>query len=170
MKSENKEVRYELAENLENLKEQAKRLQNCIAENGILKKYFVITKQKVESWKLIKQKKKKKKMNMILHSYWNWKISESKLNFLKMKNYCWKNNRKILKTIKFIFKKWPIQQQHMCCIPRINQLAGVSANKTDKVVDIALTQIAGIQGDWLPKSTFAKASGAEASTTLPQSS
>ena len=61
MKSENKEVRYELAENLENLKEQAKRLQNCIAENGILKKYFVITKQKVESWKLIKQKTKKTK-------------------------------------------------------------------------------------------------------------
>ena len=47
--------------NLENLKEHATRLQNCIAKNGILKKYFVITKQKLESWKLIKQKKKIKK-------------------------------------------------------------------------------------------------------------
>ena len=34
--------------------------------------------------------------------------------------------------------------------------AGVSANKVEKVVDIVLTQIAGIQVDQLPKSTFAK--------------
>ena len=54
LKSENKEVRYKLASNLENLEEQATKLQKCIAENGILKKNFVITKQKQESWKLIK--------------------------------------------------------------------------------------------------------------------
>ena len=34
--------------------------------------------------------------------------------------------------------------------------AGASANKVDKVVDIVLEQIAGIQVDWLPKSTLAK--------------
>ena len=33
--------------------------------------------------------------------------------------------------------------------------AGISANKVDKVIDISLTQIAGIHVDWLPKSTFA---------------
>ena len=64
--SENKEfLRYELAENLRNLKEQATRLQKCIAENGTLKKCFFITKQELESWKLIKQRK----LNLILHSY-----------------------------------------------------------------------------------------------------
>ena len=58
LKSENKELRYELAENLENLKEQATKLQKYIAENGALKKNFVITNQKLESWKLmIKQNK-----------------------------------------------------------------------------------------------------------------
>ena len=61
LKSENKEVRYQLAENLQNVKGQAAKLQKCIAENGNLKKSFVITRQKLESWTLIKQKKKKKK-------------------------------------------------------------------------------------------------------------
>ena len=70
LKSENKELRYELAENLENLKEQATKLQKYIPENGALKKSFVITNQKLESWKLmIKQKKKKKNEYEILHSY-----------------------------------------------------------------------------------------------------
>ena len=55
LKSENKELRYQIAENLENLKEQARRLQKCIAESRTLeKKSFVITRQKLESWKLIK--------------------------------------------------------------------------------------------------------------------
>ena len=38
LKSENKEMRYELAENLENLKEQVTKLQKYVAENGTLKK------------------------------------------------------------------------------------------------------------------------------------
>ena len=54
LKSENKELRYQLAENLKNLTEQATGLQKCIAENGTLKKSFVITRQKLESWKPIK--------------------------------------------------------------------------------------------------------------------
>ena len=50
-KFESKELKYELAENLENLKEQATRLQKCIAENGTLEKSFVkqSKNQKVES-------------------------------------------------------------------------------------------------------------------------
>ena len=35
-------------------------------------------------------------------------------------------------------------------------MPGVHANKADKVADIVLTQISGIQVDGLPKSTFAK--------------
>ena len=41
-KSENNELRYELAENLENLKEQAAKLQKYIAENGALKKQTLL--------------------------------------------------------------------------------------------------------------------------------
>ena len=37
LKSENKELWYELKENLENLKKQATRLWKCIADNGTLK-------------------------------------------------------------------------------------------------------------------------------------
>ena len=45
LKSEiKKKLRYDLAENSENFKEQATRLEKCIAENGTLKKSFVITK------------------------------------------------------------------------------------------------------------------------------
>ena len=36
LKSEDKELRYALVENLENFKEQGTRLQQCIAENGTL--------------------------------------------------------------------------------------------------------------------------------------
>ena len=59
LKSENKELIHEPTENLENFKEQATRFQKCVAENGTLKRSFLITKQKLESWKMIK----------ILHSY-----------------------------------------------------------------------------------------------------
>ena len=45
---------------MENFKEQATRLQKCTVENWILKKAFLLyTKLKLESWKLLKQKKKK---------------------------------------------------------------------------------------------------------------
>ena len=59
LKSENKELIHEPTENLENFKEQATRFQKCVVENGTLKRSFLITKQKLESWKMIK----------ILHSY-----------------------------------------------------------------------------------------------------
>ena len=38
LKSQNKELRYELAENLENLQEQTARLRKCIVENLTIKK------------------------------------------------------------------------------------------------------------------------------------
>ena len=54
LKSKKKVLRYEPAKNLENCKEQTARLQKCFAENGMLKRSFVITKQELKSWKLIK--------------------------------------------------------------------------------------------------------------------
>ena len=51
LKFENKKLRYKLAENLGNLKEQAKRLQKYIAENGTLKKlcYYKAKTRKLEA-------------------------------------------------------------------------------------------------------------------------
>ena len=65
LKSANKELRYELAENLENLKEQATKLQKYIAENGALKKklYYKSKTRKLEA------DDKAKQMNMMLYSY-----------------------------------------------------------------------------------------------------
>ena len=61
LKSGNKVLKYKLTENLENVEEQATRLQKCIVENGTLKKSFLIRKQKLESWKLQVDKAKKKR-------------------------------------------------------------------------------------------------------------
>ena len=57
MKSENKELRFELAENLENLKEQATELKKCIAENGTLKKKICYYKAKSRNLEADKVKK-----------------------------------------------------------------------------------------------------------------
>ena len=57
MKSENEELRYELSENLENLKEQATRLRRCIAENGTLKKKLCYYKAKTRKLEADKAKK-----------------------------------------------------------------------------------------------------------------
>ena len=46
LKSENKELRHELWKNLENLEEQATRLQKCVAENGTLKKALLLKRKK----------------------------------------------------------------------------------------------------------------------------
>ena len=73
LKSENKELRYELTENLENFKEQATRLEKCIVENGTLKISFLITKLKLESWEMIKWKKKKKKNE---YDIWSFILTE----------------------------------------------------------------------------------------------
>ena len=64
LKSKNKELRYEVLGNLENLKKQAARLQKFLAENETLKKGFVITNQQLVSWKMIKHKK----LNLNHHS------------------------------------------------------------------------------------------------------
>ena len=63
LKSENKELKYELAGNLENLKEQATKLRKCIAENEILKKKLCYYKAKTRKLEADKEKK----MNMIFH-------------------------------------------------------------------------------------------------------
>ena len=52
-------------ENLENLKEQATKLQKCNEDNGTLKKALLL--QSLETRKLEADKAKKKKKNMILY-------------------------------------------------------------------------------------------------------
>ena len=73
-----------------------------------------------------------------------------------------------------LFKKGQCSNSTCAAYQDLISYAGVSANKVDKVVDIVLTQIAGIQVDRLPKSTFAKDMAIESrgwhSTRLPQSS
>ena len=66
LKSANKELRYELAENLENLKEQATKLQKYIAENGAIKKKLCYYKSKTRK---LEADDKAKQMNMMLYSY-----------------------------------------------------------------------------------------------------
>ena len=55
-----------------------------------------------------------------------------------------------------LFKKGQYSNSTRAAYQDLISFAGVSANKVNKVVDIVLTQIAGIQVDRLPKSTFAK--------------
>ena len=83
LKSDNKALRYELKENLENFKEHATRLQKCIADNGTLKKLYYY---KVRTGKLEADKVKKKTESdlSLLLKLENLKQS----NFLKIKNYC----------------------------------------------------------------------------------
>ena len=57
LKSENKELKYKLAGNLGYLKEQATKLQKCIAENGILKKKICYYKAKTRKLEGDKEKK-----------------------------------------------------------------------------------------------------------------
>ena len=55
-----------------------------------------------------------------------------------------------------LFKKCQYSNSTRAAYQDLISFAGVSANKVQKVVDIVLTQISGIQVDRLPKSTFAK--------------
>ena len=103
LKSENKELRYELAENLENLKEQATKLQKYIPENGALKKSFVITNQKLESWKLmIKQKKNEYDPSFLL----KFEDSKEQVKFLENEKLLLKEQLDNFKNKKIhLFKK-----------------------------------------------------------------
>ena len=79
----NKELRYELAENLENLKEQQQSCKNVMKIMGLWKKLCYYKAWKLESWKLIKQKKKKRIWSSISNEIrrfkgpsqisWKWK-------------------------------------------------------------------------------------------------
>ena len=55
-----------------------------------------------------------------------------------------------------LFKKGQYSNSTGAAYQDLISFAGVSANNVDKVVDTVLTQIAGIQVDELPKSTFPK--------------
>ena len=72
-------------------------------------------------------------------------------------------NNTIMNVLKVLTQIWLSKRFCFC---------NVSATKVDKVVDIALTQISGVQVDGLPKSTFAKDMAIESrgwySTRLPQ--
>ena len=55
-----------------------------------------------------------------------------------------------------LFKKGQYSNSTRAAYQDLISFSGLGANKFDKVVDIVLTQITGIQVDRLPKSTFAK--------------
>ena len=55
-----------------------------------------------------------------------------------------------------LFKKGQYSNSTRAAYQDLISYASISTNKVDKVVDIVLTQISGIQVDRLPKSTFAK--------------
>ena len=55
-----------------------------------------------------------------------------------------------------LFKKGQYSNSIRAAYQDLISFAGVSANKVQKVIGVVLTQIAGIQVDRLPKSTFAK--------------
>ena len=136
------ELRYQLAENLENLKDQATRLQKCIAENGTLKKSFVITRQKLESWKLDKAKNIDSDPSLLL------KLEDLKeqVKFLENEKLLLKEQLDNFKSNKIqLFEKGQYSNSTRAAYQDLISYPGVSANKVDKVVDIVLTQIAGIQ-------------------------
>ena len=136
------ELRYQLAENLENLKDQATRLQKCITENGTLKKSFVITRQKLESWKLDKAKNIDSDPSLLL------KLEDLKeqVKFLENEKLLLKEQLDNFKSNKIqLFEKGQYSNSTRAAYQDLISYPGVSANKVDKVVDIVLTQIAGIQ-------------------------
>ena len=55
-----------------------------------------------------------------------------------------------------LFKKCQYSNSTRAAYQDLISFAGVSANKVQKVIDVVLTQVAKIQVDRLPKSTFAK--------------
>ena len=129
-------------ENLENLKEQATRLQKCIAENGTLKKlcYYKAKTRRVEA---DKAKKNEYDPSFLL------KLEDlEQVKFLKIEKLLLKEHLDNFKNNKIhLFKKRQYSNSTRAAYQDLISFAGVSANKVEKVVDIVLTQIAGIQGD-----------------------
>ena len=118
------------------------------------KKSFVITKQKLESWKLIKQTKNESDPSLLLKlenlkDQVKFHENEKLLLIEQLDNF--KSNK-----IEFIFKKGQYSNSTHAAYQNLVSYAGVSANKVDKVVDTVLAQFARIQVVWLPKSTLAK--------------
>ena len=109
--------------------------------------------QKLETWKLIKQKKIESDPSFLL------KLEDLKeqVRFLENEKLLLKEQLDNFKNNKIqLFKKGQYSNITCATYQDLISFAGVNANKVDKVVDIVLTQIAGIQVGRLPKSTFAK--------------
>ena len=127
---------------MENLKDQATRLQKCIAENGTLKKSFVITRQKLETWKLDKPKNIESDPSLLL------KLEDLKeqVKFLENEKLLLKEQLDNFKSNNIqLFEKGQYSNSTRAAYQDLISYPGVSANKVDKVVAIVLTQIAGIQ-------------------------
>ena len=152
MKSENKELRYQLVKNLENLKEEATMLQKCIVENGTLKNAFLLQIKKLESWKLIKQKNEYDPSFLL-----NLEALKEQVKFLENGKLLLKEQVDNFRNNKtHLFKKSQYSNSTCAAYQDLISFADISANKVEKVLDIVLTQTAGIQVDQLPKSTYAK--------------
>ena len=99
LKSENKELKYELAGNLENLKEQATKLQKYIAENEILKKKLCYYKAKTRKLEADKEKKNEYDLSLKLEDL------KEQVKFLEDEKLLLKEQLDNLKTIKFSYLK-----------------------------------------------------------------
>ena len=116
------------------------------------KKRFFITNQKLGSWKLIKQKNEYDPSFLL-----NLEALKEQVRFLENGKLLLKEKVDNFRNNKIhLFKKSQYSNSTCAAYQDLISFADVSANKAEKVVDIVLTQTAGIQVDQLPKSTFAK--------------
>ena len=116
------------------------------------KKHFFITNQKLRSWKLIKQKNEYDPSFLL-----NLEDLKEQVKFLENGKLLLKEQVDNFRNNKIhLFKKSQYSNSTCAAYQDLFSFADVSANKVEKVVDIVLTQTAGIQVDQLPKSTFAK--------------
>ena len=109
-----------------------------------LKKSFVITNQKLESWTLMIRQKKKNELDpsfsVILEDL------KEQAKFLENKKLLQKEQLINFKNHKIhLFKKGQYSNSTRAAYQDLISFAGVSANKVEKVVDIVLTQIAGLK-------------------------
>ena len=103
-----------------------------------------------------KPKKKKKNENDFSFSLKLEDLKEQ-VKFLENKKLLLKEQLDNFKNNKIqLFKKGQCSNSTYAACQDLISFAGVSANKVDKVVDIVLPQISGIQADLSPKSTFVK--------------
>ena len=112
---------------------------------------------------------------MVLHSSLKLEDLKEQVKFLKTKKLLLREQVDNFKNNKIqLLKKGQYSNSTHPAYQYLISFAGVSAKKVGKVVDIVLTQIAEIQVDRLPKSTFVKNVAIESrgwhNTRLPQRS